>query len=169
MIRIQKTVLQTLPFVFALTVMQTDANGPDPANRQQHTQQQQVIIHPGLTLDGDPIVRAIEPDMMVRMAEIDVFPEFLDEYKLILKEEAGASVRLEPGVVAIFPMYEQKKATQIVIVEIYANKAAYESHLKTSHFQRYKTSTMKMVKSLSLMEMESIDKEMMLSIFKKMK
>ena len=45
--------------------------------------------------------------MMVRISEIRIDPDRLDEYKAILKEEAEASVSLEPGVISIFPMYER--------------------------------------------------------------
>jgi len=41
--------------------------------------------------------------------------------------------------------------------------------LKTTHFQRYKTTTLKIVKSLKLVDMEAIDAETMAGIFKKMK
>lgn len=116
-----------------------------------------------------PEVPVIEPDMMVRISEIEIVPEYLEEYLSILKEEAAASVKIEPGVIAIFPMLQQSSPTQIRIIEIYANKAAYQSHLKTPHFQHYKSSTLKMVKSLKLLDMESIDKETMLEIFKKIK
>lgn len=108
------------------------------------------------------------PDMMVRISEIEILPEYLQQYNAILKEEAAASVKLEPGVISIFPMYVRENPTQIRILEIYANKASYQSHLKTPHFQHYKTNTLKMVKSLKLVDMTSIDKETMLEIFKKM-
>lgn len=107
-------------------------------------------------------------EMMVRIAEIEIYPEYLKEYKEILRIEAAASIEKEPGVIAIFPMLEQKNHSQIRIVEIYANKKAYESHLKTPHFQHYKTSTLKMVKSLQLVEMQALDKQTMLQIFKKL-
>jgi quinol monooxygenase YgiN len=55
------------------------------------------------------------------------------------------------------------------ILEIYANTEAYQSHLKTVHFQKYKTTTLKMVKSLRLVDMEAIDTETMKEIFKKLK
>ena len=116
-----------------------------------------------------PIVPVIEPDMMVRISEIEILPEYLEEYNAILKEEASASVKIEPGVIAIFPMYQQENSTQIRIIEIYANKVAYQSHLQTPHFQHYKTTTLKMIKSLKLIDMNSIDKEAMLDIFKKLK
>ena len=76
---------------------------------------------------------------------------------------------MESGVIAIFPMFEKENPTHIRIVEIYASRAAYESHLKTPHFQKYKTTTLKMVKSLKLVDMEAIDAETMTIIFKKMK
>jgi alkylhydroperoxidase/carboxymuconolactone decarboxylase family protein YurZ/quinol monooxygenase YgiN len=115
------------------------------------------------------IVPVIEPDMIVRISEIEIVPEYLEEYKSILKQEAVASVKIEPGVIAIFPMYQQENPNQIRIIEIYANKAAYQSHIKTPHFLHYKTSTLKMVKGLKLVDMQSIDPETMLEIFKKLR
>ncbi|WP_292010882.1 carboxymuconolactone decarboxylase family protein [Chryseobacterium sp.] len=117
---------------------------------------------------GKPLVPIIENDMMVRISEIEIVPEFLEEYNSILKEEASASVKLEKGVIAIFPMYQKENPGQIRIVEIYADKEAYQFHLQTPHFQHYKTSTLKMVKSLKLVDMESLDKETMSRIFEKL-
>jgi quinol monooxygenase YgiN len=110
-----------------------------------------------------------DEQLMVRIAEIEIVPECSNEYKKILIEEAAASIKIEAGVIAIFPMVELQNADQIRIVEIYANKQAYESHLKTPHFQHYKTLTVKMVKSLKLVEMDALDKQTMLQIFKKLK
>jgi len=106
-------------------------------------------------------------ELMVRIAEIEIKPEHLEAYKAILQVEAAASVKLEPGVVAIFPMYEKEQSTRVRILEIYANKDAYEAHLKTPHFLHYKTETLKMVKSLRLAEMTPLDKETMSEIFMK--
>ncbi len=107
-------------------------------------------------------------DMLVRMSEIEVYPEFWDEYNMILKEEAEASVRLESGVIAIFPMYEKDNPNEIRILEMYADWAAYQSHLKTPHFLKYKTSTPHMIKSLKLIDMDVIDPASMKSIFSKL-
>ncbi|WP_281540735.1 putative quinol monooxygenase [Maribacter aestuarii] len=107
-------------------------------------------------------------NMMVRIAEIEVDPDYLEEYISILKVEAEASVRLEPEVICIYPMFQKENPNQIRLLEIYANKAAYESHLQTPHFKHYKESTLPMVKSLQLVDMEAIDKKTMVNIFKKM-
>lgn len=121
------------------------------------------------TIISKPLAPVIEKDMMVRILEIEILPEFLAEYNAILKEESSASVEKEPGVVAIFPMYIKEQPNQIRIVEIYADSAAYQSHLKTPHFQHYKTSTLKMVKALKLIDMHTIDPQTMPEILKKLK
>lgn len=118
---------------------------------------------------GKPEIPVVEDDIMVRISEIEILPEYLTEYNAILKEEAAASIQKEAGVLAIFPMNTRGQPTQIRIIEIYANSPAYQSHLKTSHFQHYKTTTLKMVKSLKLVDMEALDRQTMLAIFEKLK
>ncbi len=108
-------------------------------------------------------------NMLVRISEIEIYPDSLSAYNAILVEEAEASMRLEPGVISIFPMYEQQDSTQIRILEIYANKEAYQSHLKTAHFLKYKTSTLSMVRKLRLVDMTPLDRETMTEIFRKLK
>lgn len=104
---------------------------------------------------------------MIRIAEIEVDSAYLEEYVSILKVESEASMKLEPGVISIFPMFQKENPTEIRLLEIYANKAAYESHLQSPHFKHYKETTLKMVKSLRLVEMEAIDSESMPNVFEK--
>ena len=107
-------------------------------------------------------------DLMIRISEIEIDFQSLEEYKAILKEEAKASVLLEPGVISIYPMFQKDNPTQVRILEIYANREAYKSHLETPHFLKYKTTTLKMVKSLRLVDMEAIDTDTMHEIFNKL-
>lgn len=108
-------------------------------------------------------------DMIVRIAEIEVFPEFLNKYLEYATEVDRLSVEREPGVICLFPMQDPADSCQIRILEIYANDAVYQAHLKTDHFQKYKQGTLKMVKSLKLNTMQPMDKEMMKAMFGKMK
>lgn len=107
--------------------------------------------------------------MLIRLSEIEIDSSYIDQYKTILKEESKASVQLEPGVISIYPMYQKEAPTHIRILEIYASKEAYEAHLKTPHFQTYKSTTLKMVKSLKLIDMEALDVETMPLLFRKLK
>lgn len=129
----------------------------------------QKVLLSFLILVGIHTVSAQQQEMMVRIAEIEIDSAHLEEYKAILQEEAAASVKLEPDVISIFPMYQKENPTQVRILEIYADKAAYEQHLQTLHFQKYKTTTLHMVKSLKLIEMETIDAATMPLLFRKLK
>src|SRR5918993_4719374 len=91
-------------------------------------------------------------DRMVRLAELEIDPAQLDNYKAALKEEIEASIRLEPGVLTLFAVSVKDRPTQIRIFETYADVAAYQAHLETPHFRKYKTGTQHMVKSLTLVE-----------------
>ena len=117
----------------------------------------------------EPELPVIQSDMMVRIAAIEIVPEYLEQYKAILKDQSSVSLKIEPGVISIFPMYQQDKPTVLKLVEIYANKEAYDLHIKSEHFQQYKTTTLKMVKSLELVEMGAISPEAMPLIFEKLK
>ena len=121
-----------------------------------------------LLLVFSPYVWADGDGMTVRISEIEIHSDYLQEYTAILKEEAAASVELEPGVVSILPMYQKQDPTQVRILEIYASREAYESHLKTPHFLHYKTATLKMVKSLKLVDMDTADADTMRRIFAKL-
>ena len=107
-------------------------------------------------------------NMIVRIAEIEVYPQYLSEYLTFANEVDRLSVEREKGVVCLFPMQSAEDSTQIRILEIYASEEAYQSHLKTDHFQKYKQGTLHMVKSLKLpTTMVPLDPETMKQIFKK--
>ena len=105
--------------------------------------------------------------MIVRLAEIELYPQHLKEYLEFASEVDRLSVEREPGVICLYPMQSAEDSTKIRILEIYASKEAYQQHLKTEHFQKYKQGTLHMVKDLKLPTMKSLDPETMKLIFKK--
>src|SRR3954469_17646670 len=91
---------------------------------------------------------------VVRVAELEIDPAQLDAYNAALKDEIETSVRVESGVLSLYAAAVRGTPSQIRIFEMYADVGAYNAHLKTPHFLRYKTATQQMVKSLRLIEME---------------
>ena len=108
-------------------------------------------------------------NMIVRIAEIEVHPQYLKEYLEYANEVDRLSVEREPGVICLFPMQSAEDSTKIRILEIYASEEAYQSHLKTDHFQKYKQGTLHMVKSLKLQDLTPLATETMSKIFKRVK
>jgi quinol monooxygenase YgiN len=95
---------------------------------------------------------AATPSPKVRIAEIEVVPGQLAAYRTLLAEEQEASVRLEPGVLMLHSAAIAAEPTQIRLLEVYADQAAYEAHIRSPHFVKYKTLTERMIKSLKLIE-----------------
>lgn len=95
---------------------------------------------------------SVETDNKVRLSRITVDPAQLDSYNAFLKEEIEASMRLEPGVLTLYAVSEKENPNRITILEIYADENAYQSHIQTSHFQKYKKGTLNMVKELELLD-----------------
>ena len=94
--------------------------------------------------------------MILRLAELDIDPAHLAHYNALLAEEIEASVRLEPGVLFLKAVSLQDDPSQVRVFECYADEAAYQHHLTTPHFLKYKTETAAMVKSLRLMQADPI-------------
>ena len=89
-------------------------------------------------------------ERIVRLAKIEVYPERLVEYMAFAKEVGTVSMATEPGVIGLFSMQDKSDPCMIYILEVYADTAAYQSHLQTAHFKKYKEGTADMVKSLQL-------------------
>ena len=114
-----------------------------------------------------PSAETTATNMIVRIAEIEVFPQYLEEYLAFANEVDRLSIEREPGVICLFPMQSAEDSCQIRILEIYASEEVYQQHLKTPHFLKYKQGTLHMVKDLKLPTMKPLDPETMKLIFKK--
>lgn len=89
-------------------------------------------------------------ERIVRLAQIEVYPDKLEEYLGFAKEVGTVSMATEPGVIGLFSMQDKADPCKIYILEVYADREAYQSHLQTAHFRKYKEGTATMVKSLQL-------------------
>ena len=109
-----------------------------------------IFFQSGVVLAGD------DEQQIVRLSKLEIAPEKLELYKSALKEEIETSIRLEPGVLTLYAVFEKRSPNKLTILEIYKNRQAYESHIKTPHFLKYKTGTLEMVKSLELIDTEPL-------------
>ena len=95
-------------------------------------------------------------DRILRIAELEIYPDHLDAYKAALKEEIAASIRTEPGVLTLYAVSVKGHPEQIRLFEIYRDAASYQAHLQSPHFKKYKKQTQQMVKSLTLLDTDPI-------------
>ena len=111
------------------------------------------VIGKCLQLDNAPAMCAKEPmaaDGIVRLSKIEIYPQYLDAYLRYAVEVGEVSLRTEPGVLTMYAVSEKENPCRVTILETYASREAYEKHIASEHFQRYKQETLHMVKSLVL-------------------
>ncbi|MDB5527925.1 MAG: Antibiotic biosynthesis monooxygenase [Devosia sp.] len=93
---------------------------------------------------------------VVRIAELEIVPSQVAEYTALLAEEIAASIEREPGVLMLHAVSHKSEPHQVRLLEVYASQAAYEAHIQTPHFLKYKTATATMVVSLRLIDVHPI-------------
>jgi quinol monooxygenase YgiN len=92
----------------------------------------------------------------VRIAKIVIDSAQLENYRAALKEHAAAAVSKEPGVLTLYAVYDKERPANVTVFEIYASVPAYQSHIQTAHFLKYKSTVKDMVKSLVLTDVVPI-------------
>ena len=92
----------------------------------------------------------------IRIAKLTIDSTKLESYMEALKEHAETAIRVEPGVIMLYAVYEKGHPTHVSVFEIYANVDAYNFHIKTPHFLKYKVTVQDMVKSLELIDVVPI-------------
>jgi quinol monooxygenase YgiN len=88
----------------------------------------------------------------VQVAEIEIDPAQLDTYRAAVQEQIDAAIQKEPGVLVLYAVSEKDEPYRVKVFEIYRDRKAYEAHLESDHFRKYKTAVAKMVTSLKLMQ-----------------
>lgn len=104
-------------------------------------------------MKNKPIMDAKAPmtnSGITRLSKIEVYPEYLEEYKKFATEVGEISLRTEPGVLTTYALADKENPCLITILETYASKEDYDRHIASPHFQKYKQGTLKMVKNLIL-------------------
>ncbi len=91
-----------------------------------------------------------EDQLVVQIAELVIDTTQLEAYTAMLQEGISTSVEKEPGVLSLYAMASKNQPNKITVVEIYASQEAYESHISSPHFLKYKNGTGSMVDTLVL-------------------
>ncbi len=115
-----------------------------------------VLLMTGILVTIAFTSNAQSSNRMYRIAKIKVDTNQLSAYKVALQEQMNAAIKLEPGVLSYTAVADKKDATQITILEVYASPEAYQSHVLTPHFKKYKETVKDMVLALELIDTELV-------------
>src|SRR5688572_5523682 len=104
-----------------------------------------VVVMSFLSFVTGAALTAQPPAPVVRIADLEIDPAQLDRYLEIVKEEMDISVRVEPGVLALYAVADKEKPNRVRFFEMYTDDAAYELHRQSPHFRKYFESTKHMI------------------------
>ena len=88
----------------------------------------------------------------VRVAELEIDTAQVEAFTAAIREVGQASVRSEEGCLALYVVAEKQDPGRVRVFEIYRDRAAYEAHLLTPHFKKFRATTDAMVRSRKLIE-----------------
>lgn len=92
----------------------------------------------------------------VRIAQLDVDPQRLEEFKAVLQESVSTSVRVEPGVFSLYAVELKENPHRFLVFEMYKDEAAYNAHRDTPHFRKFFEATQKMVTSRTFLDVDPV-------------
>lgn len=129
----------------SITVMSCRHTTPQSDDKPMNTAQSTIAKEP------------MQPDGIVRLSKIEVYPEYLDAYLTFATEVGATSLLTEPGVLTMYAVADNDSPTTVTILETYSSQEAYRSHIASPHFQKYKQGTLHMVKSLTLTDVTPLN------------
>lgn len=91
------------------------------------------------------------------MAEITLKPECREAFLAAVREEMRESLRVEPGVVALYMVADENNENKLTFFEIYADDEAYQKHRDTPHFKKYIETTKDMAVSKKVIRVTPLE------------
>jgi 4-carboxymuconolactone decarboxylase len=95
-------------------------------------------------------------DPHVRIAELEIDTAQADAFAAAVREVGQVSVRSEDGCLVLYAVAATDNPGRVRVFEIYRDAAAYQAHLLTPHFRKFRETTDAMVKSRKLMDVTAI-------------
>jgi quinol monooxygenase YgiN len=95
-------------------------------------------------------------DLLIRLIKMEIDSREINNFKALAKDVMLPGIKKEDGVLVMYAVAQKNAPTQVSILEVYADSVAYEKHLNTQHFLKYKTASGKMVKSVTFINVKPI-------------
>ena len=79
--------------------------------------------------------------MYIILAPLQVKGEYKDQFVKAMLDDAKSSVNNEPGCLRFDVIQDAKEANRIWVYEVYEDEEAFQSHLNSPHFFKWRETT----------------------------
>jgi quinol monooxygenase YgiN len=94
--------------------------------------------------------------LFIRLIKMEIDSAEIENFNRLASSVMLPGIQKEKGVLVMYAVAEKLHPSKISVLEVYADAAAYEAHIKTEHFITYKNNSKSMVTSLNLINVEPI-------------
>lgn len=91
-----------------------------------------------------------------RLADLRIDPDRLEDFRAAATVHAEATLRDEPGALALYAVARKDEPAQVRVLELYTDAAAYQAHLRSPHFRQFRAATDAMTKSRTLLDVSPL-------------
>jgi quinol monooxygenase YgiN len=109
---------------------------------------------------GRPARQSSGTDFMARFVitvEFQLLPGALDPFLALIKDNARRSLADEPDCHRFDVLVRKGEPDHILLYEIYADRAAFDFHLKTRHFAEFSRASAPYVREKRVIEFEYVN------------
>lgn len=115
-----------------------------------------IEVQPILYVRKPELSKARHQDLFIRFIKMEIDPKETESFRKLVQRVMLPGLKNEAGVLVMYAVAEKNAPTHISILEVYASSAAYEKHLNTPHFLKYKAWSTNMVNVLKMIEVKPI-------------
>jgi quinol monooxygenase YgiN len=115
-----------------------------------------IETQPILYVRKNEFSKARSQDLFTRLIKVELKASEINNFNQLAQSVMLPGINKEPGVLIMYAVAHKNQPTSVSILEVYANFSAYEKHLKTSHFLKYKSQSKNMVESLKLIDVKPV-------------
>lgn len=113
-------------------------------------------VNPIMYIRKPYLEKSRSEDFFIRLIKIKIDSTKIERFNRLAKTVMAPGIQKEQGVLMMYAVAEKNEPTNISVLEVYADAEAYENHLKTSHFIKYKTDSKPMIRSFDLIDVKPI-------------
>ena len=98
-----------------------------------------------------------EAAMLAITVEFDIVEEHFESFLALMRENARASHSLEASCRQFDVCIDPERPNTVFLYELYNDRAAFEAHLASSHFQRFDVAVRGMVVAKRIRSLQRIE------------
>lgn len=95
-------------------------------------------------------------DLYIRLIKIELESTTIEDFNKLGNTVMLPGIKNEPGILVMYAVAEKNNPTSVSILEVYENLAAYNKHIETPHYLKYKEGAKGLVKSLRFIDVDPI-------------